>query len=162
MINTMINIPLTKGLSAIVDDDDDNLLKDFSWHACGKKGHEYGATRKRKTQEFIYMHHMIAGRPPSGFVTDHINGNTLDNRKSNLRFVTVAQNVYNKRKQKSGRTSKFKGVYWAAHASMWRVRVAVDRKIFEIGYFKVELDAARAYDEAAKLHHGQWARINDV
>ena len=94
---------------------------------------------------------------PKGMDTDHINGNTLDNRRCNLRVCTRERNTGNQ-KPLRGITSKFKGVCWVKARSKWRV--AISGKF--IGEYISELDAAKAYNEAAKKHFGEFARLNVI
>lgn len=92
---------------------------------------------------------------------DHINGDTLDNRKSNLRFATAQQNQWNKRPKLLG-ASKYKGVTRDKRRSKWAVKIRLpDRsKRLTVGHFDNELDAAIAYDNAAIALFGVYARTN--
>ncbi len=99
-------IPLTQGLVAIVDDADYEYLSQFKW--CARKaGNTYYAVRQ-ENKRFICMHIQIIGRRP-GLEIDHIDGNGLNNRRSNLRFVTLRQNQQNRLYR---RYSKYHGVSW--------------------------------------------------
>jgi len=95
---------------------------------------------------------------PEGFVIDHINRNGLDNRKANLRPATVAQNAQNavKRKNRSG----YKGVWLAKDKRKWRAAIWHNNKREYLGYFNSPRQAAKAYDTAAKKHHGEFAALN--
>jgi hypothetical protein len=113
------------------------------------------------------MHHLAIDVPPGCFC-DHINHNGLDNRKANLRVATRKQNVWHRRKF-SGRTydglkqpsrSKYKGVDWSKEMKRWRVRIRVNGKRLYLGSFENEIDAAKAYDEASKKYHGEFAALN--
>jgi hypothetical protein len=102
---------------------------------------------------------MIMKAEPGKF-RDHINHNGLDNRKANLRQATRAQNCWNKRKQKGSHSSKYKGVSWLSREKKWQARIQANgRKIF-IGSFKNEIDAAKAYDRAAKKYYKEFASLN--
>lgn len=109
-------------------------------------------------RKFIKMHRYIMGAP-DGVLVDHINGDTLDNRKCNLRLVNDSQNVYNSRKRKLGQ-SRFKGVAWCKLGNKWRAYICDNRKQIHLGLFADELDAARAYDAAAKARWGEYACPN--
>lgn len=158
----MKKISLTQGLHAIVDDDDFVWLSLRKW--CAAKHPISGcfyAKRAGHNRRTIYMHVVVAkvsGVDVSNQV-DHRNGKTLDNRKCNLRAATVIQNQRNRRKRKSS-TSKYKGVSWYTKYKQWRVRIEVSGVCVFIGYFQSEKTAARAYDEAARRHFGEFARLN--
>lgn len=104
--------------------------------------------------------HSVILPPPPGKVTDHINHNGLDNRKANLRIATQAQNARNCRQNKTGKSSKYRGVWFNKKSGNWRATIVLNRKRRQIGYFKNEIDAAKAYDRAAKHLHGQFATLN--
>jgi hypothetical protein len=155
-------IPLTRGKYAIVDPEDFERLNKYRWYAKKCKNTFYACrsqgTRRKKTE--IKMHREVI-QPPSGMVVDHINHNGLDNRKANLRLATHQQNIFNRTyKNKKGSSSKYKGVSWTPHVKMWRVRVWMNYKSKNIGYFKDEIEAAKAYDEAVKKYHGEFAVLN--
>jgi len=95
-----------------------------------------------------------------GLFADHINHNTFDNRKANLRPATQTQNNRNRRKFSGQSNSKYKGVYWKKHIKKWVAQIGVNRKVIHLGCFKKEIDAARAYDEGAKKYHGEFASLN--
>lgn len=154
-------IELTKGQYCIVDDADFNSLKKYSWHVrCDRDGRYY-ATRsfwegdKMKT---LPMHRQLLDAP-KGVYVDHINGNTLDNRRSNLRLCTNRQNTQNARKRaRTGSKSKYKGV--SEHYGKWRARIRVDGAVIHLGSFLNQVDAAKAYDKAAAKYFGEFARLN--
>ena len=104
------------------------------------------------------MHRLILNAP-KGLVVDHINGNGLDNRKANLRLCTPAQNACNVR-PRPGETSKYKGVAFIKRERRWQVRISFRNKRKWIGYFDTEIDAARAYDQAARRLHKEFASLN--
>ncbi len=157
-------IPLSRGQYALVDPDDYAWLSKYNWHMVGDKGSFYAArnTGQRQGQKRIVvkMHREIL-KVPAGMFVDHINHNGLDNRRANLRPATQAQNARNRRKQqKSNVHSKYKGLTWYKREKRWAVRVMVNRESKFIGYFNNELDAARAYDQAAREYHGHFASLN--
>ena len=96
---------------------------------------------------------------PEGMVVDHINGNGLDNRKANLRVCSVAQNNCNRRPQRNC-ISKYKGVTRTRRGKPWRAVITINRKTRSLGSFASEIEAANAYDEAAKKYHGEYASLN--
>jgi hypothetical protein len=149
---------------ALVDDCDHTELSRFKWSAV-KIGHTYyaqrhihGANGKRTT---IYLHRVILGLTGSKVLCDHINGEGLDNRRSNLRIASRAQNNVNKRPQEGG-TSKWKGVCFDKGNGKWRTQIGIDGKTTHLGYFHEELAAAAAYDRAAIKFFGEFAKTNFV
>jgi hypothetical protein len=106
------------------------------------------------------MHRDILGLARNdGLITDHINRNGLDNRKSNLRIVNQALNCLNGNLQKNN-TSGYRGVSWLKRRSRWIVRINIDGILKYVGYFHNLTDAAIAYDKAAILHYGKNAVLN--
>ncbi len=105
------------------------------------------------------MHRLVLDVTDPDVIVDHINGNRLDNRKSNLRFATVAQNAQN-RKKVSGGSSIYLGVTYHKRDERWQASVRHDGKRYHAGIHKTEEEAARAYDVKAKELHGEFARLN--
>ncbi|MCG7406762.1 HNH endonuclease [Paenibacillus sp. ACRRX] len=103
----------------------------------------YGGVSKNGKQRTILLHRLLCN-DPVGMVIDHINHNTLDNRKSvNLRVVTQAQNLQNY-KLRENTTSKFRGVTWNKKKGKWIATMRKDKKLIYLGSFHCELDAAKA------------------
>jgi hypothetical protein len=154
-------IPLTRGFVALVDAADFAWLNQWKWHAAaGGGGREY-AIRSSSAQDgectkFVKMHRQIIGAA-RGVIVDHINGDPLDNRRLNLRTCTQAENLWNRPATRSSATG-FKGVRFAAGAYRAEIMCAGIRE--HLGRFRKPEDAARAYDEAAKRLHGEFARLN--
>lgn len=96
---------------------------------------------------------------PAGLQIDHINRNRLDNRKANLRIVTASQNSRNMG-IKSDNSTGYKGVQFIADHGKYRARIRTDSGRVSLGHFKTALEAAHAYDKAAKLYHGVYAFLN--
>ena len=153
----MSEIPLTQGLSAIVDDEDFERLSKQKW--CYNKGYavRYGKNIYGKNVT-VRMHILLLGRI-EGFEIDHINGNGLDNRKINLRHVTHGQNMQNQ-KPMNGKTSRYKGVSWHKQIKRWTVRIKHRGKRVALGCFGNEEDAAKAYNVAALHLFGENAKLN--
>ncbi len=150
-------IRLSQGKVAAVDDEDFEYLNQWKWwysDGCAKKSVYMNGKRKPAG---AYMHRLIMNTPP-GMDTDHINGNSLDNRRCNLRVCTHAENLRNKAKTKG--TSKYKGVHWHKADNKWRAQIGVDWGKLHLGNFHTEEEAALAYNEAALKHFGEFARLN--
>lgn len=147
----MKTIELTKGMRAIVDDDDYERVNSLSWHFNGR----YAARReKNKT---VLLHRLIV-ETPDGFVTDHINGNRLDNRKSNLRICTQSQNRANSVKPKTN-TSGYKGVCFDKRLKKFRAYIRKDGKMHNLGLFLSAKEAHSVYAEKARELFGEYSRV---
>lgn len=159
----MRKIELTQGKYALVDDEDFERINKCKWCAH-RHGNGWRATRgirkangKQRTQ---YMHRIIIS-VPNGLEIDHRNHNGLDNRKSNLRVCTHAENLQNQQQQKPRQgTSKFKGVNWHNARNKWRAYIKSNDKFIHLGVFDNEIDAAKAYDKKAKELFGEYAYLN--
>lgn len=152
-------LPLTQGKVALVDTADLPLIADHRWFAAKAREAFYAHSNGwRDGRGFTIRMHRLLMQPPHGMFVDHINGDGLDNRRSNLRLVTSGENSRNQ-KARAG-TSRFRGVSWNARSSKWTVIVCVDRRNHFIGQYCDEVEAARAYDAAALRLHGAFARPN--
>jgi len=154
-------IPLTQGKFALVDDEDFEFLSQWKWlyhKGYAVRNRFIGIFKKYKKVEHICMHRVIVNTPV-GKETDHVNGDKLDNRKENLRICTREQNSRN-RKLDIDSTSGFKGVFWMGERQKWRSGIRVNSKFLYLGYFKTALEAAKAYNIAARRYFGRFARLN--
>ena len=149
-------IPLTKNQFAIVDAADYEWLSRYTWSAshCGRT---FYAARNAGGRP-VLMHRLIM-KPPKGMVVDHIDGNGLNNRRSNLRICTQAENCRNRRPS-SGGSSRFRGVYRCRVADRWIANLSVNNRTVYVGLFADEVEAALARDAAARKHHGPYAWLN--
>jgi len=158
----MKEIELTKGKIAIVDDEDFEWLSQWSWcYAEKNTGSPIGYAKRgfklNGRSKLLKMHREIMKAPPE-LQVDHIDGNTLNNQKSNLRICTRNQNNIN-RISKSG-VSGYKGVYWFKPDQKWRAKIKLNKKEMLLGYFKCAKEAAMKYDEAAIKLFGEFAKTN--
>jgi len=152
-------ILLTQGKVALIDDDDYDLVSSFKWYAS-KEGNCWYAMRQayNPIREKIRLHRFLLNPKPNE-QCDHINGDGLDNRRNNIRIVTVSQNHMN-RKRRLGSSSQFKGVSKCKSTNKWVARIEVKQKHIHLGYFFDEVEAAKAYNVAALKHFREYARIN--
>lgn len=155
-------IPLTQGQNAIVDTEDFEWLSQWNWSVNWKTtAKKYCARRQTWTNGIrgsVYMHNVIM-QCNKGQEVDHKNHDTLDNRKENLRKSTRIQNMSNRLLYVSNKTG-YKGVFWRKDYRKWVVSISHRRKRIHLGYFTSIKDAARAYDSAAKIYHGEFAVLN--
>lgn len=160
----MKQINLTKGYITIVDDIDyDFAMSGNAWH-INRNGHFVYAVREiRRESELVLvqrLHRAILERKLvtslHGLMVDHINHNTLDNTRDNLRPATPQQNSANARKR-AGCSSIYKGVTWEKALGKWRAMIRVNGKLIHLGSFSVEEEAAEVYNAASKKHFGEFA-----
>jgi hypothetical protein len=150
-------IPLTQGLFAMVDDEDYQEVIKSKWQAW-KSQQTYYATRRPKGKETSRMHRLIMG-DIKNITYDHIDGNGLNNQKSNLRVATCMQNNQNRGKKINSK-SKYKGVSWKQKEEKWYARAGGDKNRYSLGFYDTEEAAAKAYDKKAKELFGEFARLN--
>lgn len=156
-------IALTQGQFAAVDDSDFDWLSAWKWQAQydpTTKGYYAARSEGPKgNRKRIIMHRQILGLTHGdGLQGDHINLDTLDNRRQNLRIATQSQNAKNHRKQRNN-ASGYKGVSWCSAAGMWMARCSVNGDRRYLGVFPDKESAYFAYVNAAKEHHGEFARL---
>ena len=154
-------IKLTQGKTTVVDDEDFVKFGHLKWH------YSHGRAMRRdgyKKKINYWLHREIMGNP-EGLVVDHINGNPLDNRKSNLRICTQSQNARNVSKTIRKTSSIYKGVYYAErNKNKWQAYIGGQNKTkrINLGSFKTEKEAALAYNKAALEIYGEFANINII
>jgi hypothetical protein len=152
------------GRVAIIDADDYDLVSPYRWRVRerlrpgGRIWGPYAVTSlpiKMPSAACYGMHQLITGWP----LVDHVSGDGLYNRRSNLRPATVAQNSQNRRPYPGG-SSRFKGVCWNSKSGKWQAGIKINRRSCHLGLFVSEEDAARAYDKAAREVFGEYAYLN--
>lgn len=153
----MKKLRLSNGSVTLLDNEDFELVKNMIWHEA-TNGYAVNTSTKFTT---IYLHRLVT-KAIKGDITDHINGNKLDNRKKNLRLCGTEGNARNRGKGKGLTSSVFKGVSWHPTQKQWRARVKIDGSEVMIGFFSNERSAARAYNKLASKLFGEFARLNKL
>lgn len=147
----MKKIPLTQGKFAFVDDEDFERVNQYRWHIITDGNKKLYAASNIKGER-VLMHRFLINIP-KGFETDHKNGNSLDNRKENLRKATHGQNIHNSKLRKDN-TSGFKGV--RKQGNKYIARIQINNKQIHLGYFDTALQAAQAYKSASLKYFGKF------
>lgn len=142
----------------IVDDEDYELMSRFkwSWSPSPRRG-SLGFVSAVTTPAKMILGKHIAEQ---GLEIDHMDGDVLNNQRDNLRPCTRQENQRNSR-SKNGSSSRYKGVSWNKQSKNWQACINDPRQIY-LGKFDDEVDAARAYNVAAREHFGKFAKLNDV
>lgn len=153
----MKEIPLTYGFAATVDDVDYESVCGFAWRTLRREHTNYAvrSVRINGAKVSVYMHRLILDAPRHLFV-DHRNGNGLDNRRENIRPCTRQQNAWNKR----GKGRRLKGAYFSVRRGVFDSVITANGKRYPLGAFETEIEAALAYDTAAKQFFGEFACLN--
>ena len=133
----------------LIDKEDVEKIKNYKW-SMGN-GYVYNGT--------VGKMHRFLMNCPSNKIVDHINHNTLDNRKTNLRICTQTENCMNRNKRKNT-TSQYKGVCWDKQRSKWSVQIAINNKRKYVGLYDSEFEASIEYDRYAIMYHGIYCKTN--
>lgn len=150
----MKKIELTRGLYALIDDEDFEYLSKWKWHASKTKPERtFYAVRslprtKDAPRKTVFMHREIV-KPKKGMVVDHVNGNGLDNRKKNLRELTQSLNTLNQTRLRKTNKSGFVGIYWSKQKNKWHALISFRRGMKHVGFFD-NLETAAKRLKAAK------------
>lgn len=153
-------IKLTQGKVALVDDNMFEYLSQWKWYLL-KSHTNYYAIRTSKPENKLIQLHRVVIKAKQGEFVDHINGDKLDNRKVNLRICTKAQNAQNRKTSKLNK-SGYNGVSWCIRNKKWVAQIQCENKKNHIGYYIDPIDAAKAFNEAAKKYHGEFAKLNVI
>lgn len=153
-------IDIGYGYFTRVSNKDYTALIKHAWHLDERNSKRYVRRREgpAHAQRKIYLHREIK-QAKKGVEVDHIDGNGLNNVRSNLRMSTRTQNSANKSKQQNN-TSGYKGVYWHKANNKWAAHIQVNKKSIHLGVFNTKKSAAVAYDKAAKKYFGKFAQLN--
>lgn len=154
-----MNIPLTQGKVAIVDDIDADFLLQWKWCAMKHGSNFYAVRRGRKGESpLVFMHRAIM-LPLPNQVVDHRDMNGLNNSRSNLRTCSHSDNAKNSKTRISSK-SGYKGVHWFSDTRKWRAQIRANGRLISLGLFSDVTEAASAYDSAAIVYFGEYARLN--
>ena len=148
-----MEVPLTQGKIALIDDEDWPVVAGRTWCAVRHHNTFYAKSSRHPS---VMLHRLILP-VPGGYQVDHINGDGLDNRRLNLRMATHGQNQQNGAKPRNN-TSGLKGV--VRKGTLWGAQIRSGGKAYYLGTFSTRLQAAWAYDDAARRLHGEFARLN--
>jgi hypothetical protein len=159
----MIEIPLTQGQVALIDDEDFDLVRQYKWFAdFAKNTQGFYARANSPTvngkRKGIRMHRLILGITDPRVLCDHIDHNGLNNQRNNIRVCTYQENRCNAPKPCSN-TSGYKGVVWHGCRKKWRATIKIEGRRVSLGLFKTPEEAHAAYCEAAVRYHGEFAHF---
>lgn len=146
------HIPTTN-IDFIIDKSDYNLIKDYRWSGIKNKSNSYYIGARYFTEEgkkTILLHRLIMNCP-KGMVVDHINHNTLDNRKDNLRICTQSNNNHNRN------NSNKSNIYFDKRINKWVARIVVDNKVIHLGSFNNKEDAIKAREKAENRYYKEYS-----
>jgi hypothetical protein len=155
----MIEIRI-RGGCAIINREHLHILDSLYGLNVNDNGYVVGYKLIEKKPKWYRVHRLIMN-PPRDMDIDHINGMRHDNRIENLRICTRQQNLRNMRAPDRN-TSGFKGVSFFKRDGTWEAYLNYEGKKHRIGYFKNKIDAANAYNKAASIHYGEFARLNQI
>lgn len=145
-------------VKVMVSDEDYELVKQYNWQVSPENcvaGHTVGGSKQR-----ILMHRFIMNAPRH-LEVDHINGDRLDNRRSNLRLCTSSENKMN-RGIRCDTKSGYKGVSWHKQRNKWTARIKAGNTYKHLGLFDDVKEAALAYNQASLKYHGEFAWLNPL
>ncbi len=151
-------VPLTRGYESVIDAADVHLVDSWNWYARVKQHTNYAVRNNYQegTRRNAYIHRVVMAAPDDMHV-DHINGNGLDNRRSNLRIATMSQNLRNQRLSKLN-TSGFKGVCFDKGTGRWLAQIVLHGKNHFLGRFVTPELANAAREAASEKLHGEFRR----
>jgi len=149
-----------RGIDLLLDEEDKHLLYEYRWFKQrDRDGNVYLSsflTKDKVRTKNVKLHRLIIGCK-IGEMVDHINGNTMDNRKSNLRLCTFSQNRVNAKKQKNN-TSGYPGVTLDKRSNKWHAQICKDKRWHSCGYWNTPEQAYEAYLKKGKELYGEFIR----
>lgn len=146
----------------LIDEEDLDIVSRYYWRISHAHGGKWYVLRQtgHKHQKLILLHRFLLNAPKNKEV-DHINGNTLDNRKCNLRLCEHAENMRNRKMNKNNKTG-YKGVSLRKDKNLYTAEIQIDYKTVHLGFFKSSKEAALAYNKKAIELYGEFAQLNQV
>lgn len=156
----MKEIKLTQNQIALIDDDDLEKVSNHNWYSHKRTNKFYAESTINK--KHIHLHRFILGVNDSNIIIDHIDGNSLNNQKSNLRLCSFAENQMNKKPYKNAPISNIKGISFISATKKWRAQIQSSKKKIYIGVFDDYKNAALAYNNKAIELHGNFANLNKI
>jgi hypothetical protein len=151
-------IMLTQDYATQVDDADYEWLNKYDWRIYKKR--TWLAAIMHENDLTIYMHRLITNAP-NGVEVDHIDRNSLNNQRYNLRLASRQQNARNSKGKSNPMASRYKGVWWDKHSDRWVATINIgNKKRIRLGYFTDEILAALTYNAAARDIFGEFAYLN--
>lgn len=148
-------------IEVLIDTEDWNKIKQYHWYVgFDKKGNNFYILTEIKGKN-IRLHRFIFDLINSKRKVDHRNHITTDNRKANLRKCNDFESAQN-RKSRDNCMSQYKGLTYRKKEGKWQARIAYNHKRISLGYFKDEIEAAKAYNTAAIKYHKEFAYLNPI
>lgn len=143
---SQVRIPTSRGPEILIDDEDWDIVKEYSWYANRVgNGRFYAHARSGKTR--ISMHRLLMN-PPEGMVVHHKNNNGLDNRRDNLEVTTQSYNC------RAARHHRAVGVHMHKKTGTWRAQLRIDGKMVSFGLHQTREDAEKALEEVRRMRDG--------
>ncbi len=162
IIGDTIRIELSQGEYAVIDVADLQLVAPHRWCAATFRWRTYAITQVRDgrdRQQSLRMHRLVMGVTDPEVLVDHRSLDGLDNRRANLRVASRTENAWNCPRPITN-TSGYKGVSRDPRSGRYTAEIKVNGVTLRLGRYTCPVEAARAYDEAARRHHGQFAMTN--
>lgn len=162
-----LEVTLSQGLITTVDHTDRDIVEQCVWFAqCRRprkeyRGRYYAVSHLHSQNNLTQLHRAILGITDPKVQVDHIDGDSLNNRRSNLRVATNCENMRNRGPQSNNRT-RYKGVYQDGNIFIAQIKPSPDKPRMYLGSYPTAELAAAAYDRAAETYHGLFAKHNNM
>lgn len=147
-------VSLTRGYEAVIDATDVPLVA--AWHWCAQVNRRAVYAQRKGENRSVLMHAVIL-QPRDGLLTDHIDGDGLNNRRSNLRYATASQNSYNRQFLMPNKHGLM-GVSWDCQRGKWYSQIRFNGKTRSLGRYNTPEEANAAYLSARATLHGEFVR----